>query len=145
MRWLIYLAVTLTVLIGVAALIGYFLPVKHDVSRSAEFNRSPHEVYALISDLQSYREWWPENATNVAIIENTPPVRFTTKIIGETAFGGTWTIDVVPTANGSRMTVTERGEIHNVIFRTLSKFVFGYTSTMESFLRAAQRQLTTHN
>ena len=30
------------------------------------------------------------------------------------------------------MTITERGEIYNVVFRTLAKFVFGYTSTMEA-------------
>ena len=41
------------------------------------------------------------------------------------------------------MTITERGEIYNVIFRALSKFVFGYTSTMESCLAAAQKKLAT--
>jgi hypothetical protein len=62
--------------------------------------------------------------------------------VGETQFGGTWTIEIAPSANGSTVTITERGEIYNVIFRTLSKFVFGYTGTMEACLEAAKKKLT---
>jgi hypothetical protein len=51
------------------------------------------------------------------------------------------TIEIVPAPSGSRMTITERGEIYNVVFRALSKFVFGYTGTMESCLAAAQKKL----
>jgi hypothetical protein len=64
-----------------------------------------------------------------------------TKIVGETQFGGTWTFDIVPTPTGSRVTITERGEIYNVIFRALSKLVFGYTGTMESCWRPRRRRL----
>jgi hypothetical protein len=39
------------------------------------------------------------------------------------------------------ITITERGEVDNVIFRTVSRFVFGYTSTMDSCLAAAGRRL----
>jgi hypothetical protein len=65
-----------------------------------------------------------------------------TRIVGETAFGGTWTMAVERTPSGSRLTITERGEVYNPIFRTLSKFVFGHTSTMESCLKAAAKKLT---
>ena len=76
-----------------------------------------------------------------AVVESVAPSRFVTKIVDETAFGGTWTIEIAPVANGSRVTVTERGEIYNLIFRTLSRFVFGYTSTIDSFLAAARTKL----
>ena len=32
------------------------------------------------------------------------------------------------------MTITERGEIRNPIFRAVARFVFGYGATMETFL-----------
>jgi hypothetical protein len=64
-----------------------------------------------------------------------------TRVVGETQFGGTWTIEITPTVSGSHVTITERGEIYNVVFRTLSKFVFGYTSTMDSCLAAAGKKL----
>jgi hypothetical protein len=141
MRWVIGIVVALVALVGIVALIGYFLPVKHEASRSAEFNRPPADVFALIADLPNYPSWWPEGTVKVAVVESTPPTRFVTKIVEETAFGGTWTMEIVPTPGGSRLTITERGEIYNVIFRTLSRFVFGYTSTIDGCLEAAKRRL----
>ncbi len=47
----------------------------------------------------------------------------------------------MPTGSGSRVTITERGEIYNPIFRTLARFVFGYTSTMETCLEKAKGRL----
>ena len=31
------------------------------------------------------------------VVESVPPSRIVTKIVGETQFGGTWTIDITPT------------------------------------------------
>ena len=141
MKWILWIAGSLIAAVGFVAVIGYFLPVNHEASRSAEFNQSPETVYALISDLQNYSAWWPENEVNVEVVEAVPPAKFVTRIVGETDFGGTWTMEIVPTSGGSRLTITERGEIYNPIFRTLAKFVFGHTTTMESCLAAAQKKL----
>ena len=145
MRWVIGIAIGLLAVIGAVAAIGFFLPIKHEASRSAEFDKPPQVVFDLISDLPNYKQWWPENETKVVVVESVPPARFVTRIVDETAFGGTWTMEIAPTPSGSRLTITERGEVYNVIFRTLSRFVFGYTGTMESFLAAAQRKVTTAN
>jgi len=141
MRWAVWIVVSLVAVVGVVALIGYLLPVKHETSRSAEFGRPPAEVFALVSDLPNYRSWWPESEVKVEVVESVAPSRFVTKIVGETAFGGTWTMEIVPSGKGSRLTITERGEIYNPIFRTLARFVFGYTGTIESCLKAAQQRL----
>ena len=141
MKWILYALLAIIVVAGVVAIVGYFLPVAHEASRSAEFNQPPRVVYALVSDLENYSTWWPENEVDVEVVEAVPPARFVTRIVGESAFGGTWTIDIVPISTGSRLTITERGEIYNVIFRPLGKYVFGYTSTMESFLEAAMNKL----
>jgi len=141
MRWVIGIVVSLIAIVGVVALIGYFLPISHEASRSAEFNRPPAEVFALIADVNNYKTWWRGAEVKVAVVESMPPSKFVTKIVDETAFGGTWTMAIVPTTNGSRLTITERGEIYNLIFHTLATFVFGYTSTMESCLKAARQRL----
>ena len=49
-------------------------------------------------------------------------------------FGGTWTIDIAPTGR-QRGAVTEDGEIYNPIFRFMARFFFGYTATIEGYLR----------
>ena len=141
MKWILWTVVALTVVVGVIALVGYLLPVGHEASRSAEFNKPPETVYALISDLKNYSTWWPANETNVEMVEAVPPSKFVTRIVGESAFGGTWTWLIQKTPAGSRATITERGEIYNPIFRTLATYVFGLTGTMESCLAAAQKKL----
>ena len=143
MKSILWVVVSLIGVVSLIALVGYFLPVSHEASRSAEFNKPPETVYALISDLKNYATWWPGNDTKVEVVEAVPPERFVTKIVGETAFGGTWTWVIEKTPNGSRATITERGEIYNPIFRTLATYVFGLTSTMENCLAAAQRHLST--
>jgi uncharacterized protein YndB with AHSA1/START domain len=141
MRWLLWVVLSLIAIIGVIALIGFFLPVGHEASRSAEFAKPPQAVWTLIADPGSYREWWDGSDVKSVVVESVPPSRLVTKIVDETQFGGTWTLEVSPIASGSRLTITERGEVYNVVFRTLSKYVFGHAGTMESFLAAAKLKL----
>lgn len=141
MRIAIWIVVSLVAVVGVVALIGFFLPVGHEASRSAEFNRPPDAVWTLIADPNSYGGWWKGADVKTAVVESVAPSRLVTKIVGETQFGGTWTFEIAPTPTGSRLTITERGEIYNVVFRTLAKYVFGYTGTMDGFLEAAKSVL----
>ena len=141
MKWILWMVVALVATAGIVALIGFFLPLSHEASRTAEFSRPPEAVFALIADPNGYQGWWNGADVKTAVVESVPPSKLVTKIVGETQFGGTWTFDIVPTPTGSRLTITERGEIYNVVFRALAKFVFGYTSTMESCLQAAQKKL----
>ena len=143
MKWILWMVVALAATVGVIAAVGFLLPVTHEASRSAQFSTRPELVYALISDLKNYSTWWPENEVAVEVVEAVPPGKFVTRIVGESAFGGTWTWNIEKTPTGSRATITERGEIYNPIFRTLARFVFGYTSSMENCLAAAQRKLST--
>ena len=141
MKWILWPIAVLVATVGVIALIGYFLPVGHQASRSAEFNKPPEAVFALIANPSSYATWWDGADVRAEVVESVPPSKLVTRIVGETQFGGTWTFEVGPTATGSRLTITERGEIYNVIFRTLAKYVFGYTGTIDSFLAAARKKL----
>jgi len=142
-RYAIWIGVLLIAMVAVVAVVGFFLPVNHEASRSAEFNKPPEAVWTLIADPNSYRGWWDGADVKTAVIESVPPSRLVTRIVDETQFGGTWTFEIVPTPSGSRLTITERGDIYNVVFRALAKYAFGYTGTMDSFLRAASLKLAT--
>lgn len=141
MRWVIWIVASLVAVVGVIALIGFFLPVSHVASRSAEFDKPVEQVFALMSNPAAYEQWWLGATVKSEVVEMVPPSKVVTRVVGETQFGGTWTIDITPTPAGSRVTITERGEIYNVLFRALSKLVLGYTRTMESCLAAAQKRL----
>lgn len=41
---------------------------------------------------------------------------------------------IVPDGSGSRLTITENGEIYNPVFRFVSRYVIGQTSTIDKYL-----------
>ena len=163
MKWIVWSVVGIVAVVGVAALIGWMLPVGHEASRSAHFNEPPEKVYAAVADVASYPSWF-EGVSRIEMLDapagtvrfrehmNTgpvvmevaearPPARFVTRIADpDQPFGGTWTFDIAPDNGGARLTITERGEVYNPIFRFMSRFVFGYTGTMESYLRSLTKK-----
>ena len=164
MNWTWRIVGTVVLLISAIYLFGAILPVEHEASRSADFPRPPQDVYDLIADFRGYPTWWPEvqkvdvavegtnrttftqhtadGALMITVRERNPPSRYVTMIDPGQEFGGSWTFDIVETPTGSRLTITERGEIYSPMFRALARLVFGYTGTMESFLAAARQRLS---
>ena len=57
-------------------------------------------------------------------------------------FGGTWTYRITAAAGGSDLSITEDGEVYNPIFRFVSRFVFGHTATIDTFIRHLQARVT---
>ena len=51
-------------------------------------------------------------------------------------FGGTWDYRIEQDGTGSRITITENGEVYNPIFRFVSRFVLGHTATLDKYLTA---------
>jgi len=142
MKWVIWIVVALVSVVGVIGLVGFFLPVGHEASRSLDINTPPDRAFALLADVDNYLKWWSGATVKSEVVERVPPSKIVTRVVGETQFGGTWTIDITPIESGSRITITERGEVYNVVFRTLSRFVFGHTATMESCLEAVRKRLS---
>jgi uncharacterized protein YndB with AHSA1/START domain len=158
-------ALVLLILLGAVALLalaGTQLPVKHEVSRTAEFTQSPQQVWDLITgpptwrpDVQRYEvlsseaghQKWREYGTHsqkiaYEVVEAYPPHRLITRIADpQLPFGGTWTYEIAPTGNGSRLTITENGEIYNPIFRFVSKYLQGYSATIDNYLAAMHAKL----
>ncbi len=149
----------LVLLVVAIASVGALLPVAHVASRSGDFEQPPDTLYGVVNDVARYPEWWSdvsrvemlepvdgrvrfrEHMTTgpivMEIVEARPASRVVTRIADpDQPFGGTWTFEITPTAGGSRLTITERGEVYNPVFRFMSRFVFGHTGTLESFLRA---------
>ena len=78
------------------------------------------------------------------VVESDPPQNLVTRIAeANLPFGGTWTYDITPAADGaSTLTMTENGEVYNPIFRFMSRYVMGYTATMDRYLQALQKKLS---
>ena len=69
-------------------------------------------------------------------MEDVPPRKLVVRIADRgLPFGGAWTFDITPQGSGSELRITEDGEVYNVIFRFMARFIFGYTTTIETYLK----------
>jgi len=159
MRWVLGIAGLLVALVLVACVIGYMLPKSHVASASARFTASPDSIWTSLTDVNAFPTWRPNvsrvellpdengqrgwrefgkhDAVSYRVSESVPPRRLVTRIADQNLpYGGTWTYELMPDGPGTRLTITENGEVYNPIFRFVSRFVLGYTSTMEGVLRA---------
>ena len=164
MKWVWIAAGAIALLVVVVLVVGWLMPVKHRASRQAAFQASPEAVWELITKVEAFPSWrgdvkavehlpdrdgrtvWAEEGSNgritFAVERAEPPRLLVTRIADrDLPFGGTWTYEIAPAATGSTLTITEDGEIYNPLFRVLSRFVFGYESTIAAYLAAADKRL----
>src|SRR5262245_21585341 len=157
MKWVWIIGGSLVLIVGLAALIGALLPQNHRATRRARFRQPPEALYAIIAGAPEWRsgvkasgklpdgKWWEEDShgrkITYELIEDRPPTRRITRIADRSLpFGGSWTIEIAPGPDGSVVRITEDGEIYNVIFRFVARYLMGYTSTMEMWLRDLGRK-----
>lgn len=131
------LAVAL-LLFGVATLIGTRLPVAHQARRSVELPAGLEHVWEQVAD-----PTWARGDTTFETVEAVRPTRLVRRVVGETAFGGRWTLELQPVDGAStRLTVTEDGEVYNVFFRFMSRYVIGHARGIDAYMAALRRRLT---
>lgn len=65
-----------------------------------------------------------------------PPEHLVTRIVDkDLPFGGSWDYAISPDGAGSKITITENGEIYNPAFRVVSR-VMGQTASLDAYLGA---------
>lgn len=166
MKWLAFLGIAVAAVALIVIAIGLKLPQDHTATRTADVSVPPDQVWAVITDVASYPKWRPDvkrieslppadgraswreirRSDSIAYetVESLQPTRFVTRIADRgLPFGGEWSIELAPLPTGTRITITERGQIYNLLYRVLSHFVLGYTTTMDAYLHALQRRLDT--
>lgn len=148
------------------AAFGATLPTDHVASSSAVCEAPPARAWTTITDFGKQPEWRPEvkSAERVAdqgghpvwrevynsgdrmtleTLESEAPKKLVRKILADGGpFSGTWTFTIeAEGGNKSKVTITEQGKIENPIFRFVSKYMIGHTSTMDLYLSQLQRRL----
>jgi hypothetical protein len=156
MKWLLWIGGALAAAGGGAAIAGATLPVRHHSTRRARLRASPGAVYAVLAGPPDWRtgvrsfgvlpeaegrqRWWEEDThgrkVTYELIEARPDERLRVRIAEPgLPFGGTWTFDLQPDGGSTMLRISEDGEIYNILFRFLARFVFGYYSSIETYLR----------
>ncbi|HJT29617.1 MAG TPA: SRPBCC family protein [Pyrinomonadaceae bacterium] len=162
MKLVIYIVIGVVggvlVLVGVMALIGSMLPKAHVASRSILLHRSPQDIYATVRDFGSapkwradvkridvetpayFREEGKHGTVNYELVEDVPAQRMVTRIRDtDLGYSGQWTYSFTPENGGTRVTIREDGEVSNVLFRFMSRYIFGQTSTIDAYLASLAR------
>jgi carbon monoxide dehydrogenase subunit G len=127
----------LAVIVVAMLLVGRSLPVAHTASRTITLRRSPQDVWAAVSDPDFMRS---QGAPKVEVVDSQAPRRLVTRVVGETAFGGTWTFDIAPAGAGSTLTITENGEVYNAFFRFMSRYVIGHHRTIDGTMATLRKR-----
>ncbi len=164
MKWALIVVGIIAVLVLCVVGIGYALPVAHVAQRSVVLPVAPATVWATITDVAAYPTWrpdvdsvevlapvegrqsWRERGSNgeisYAMTAVEPPSRMVTRIMDRNLpFGGEWEYVIASEGSGSRLTITERGEVYNPLFRFVSRFVMGHTATIDGYLGALSSKL----
>ncbi len=164
MRTLAYVLVLLIAVVAIVGMVGRSLPVAHLASRGERFDAPLDAVWKVVTEVGAYASW----RSDITGVELLPPVdgrpawreisggdhveyvaeelveptvfvtRITTKGL---PYGGRWRYELTPDAGGTRVTITEEGEVYNPIFRFMMKYVLGETATIEKVLTALGKRL----
>jgi len=151
----------IVVLILALIVVGYALPVAHVASRDAQVGAPPERVFEALTRVEEFPKWrsdvqsvellartprlqWREHGDNGPIAfevqRSEPPRQLITRIADTSLpFGGSWTFALQPSGSGTKVTITENGEVYNPLFRLMSRFVFGHTATIDRYLTDLQK------
>lgn len=163
MKWILWIFVALAGLLILITLTGWLLPKEHVATRQGRYRQPPEAIWKAITDVDAMPSWREglKSVKNLPdknglpahlevttmgeipmeTVEMTPPQKLVARIADpKLPFGGTWTFEIRPTEEGSTLRITENGFVTNPVFRFLSRFVFGYTGTIETYLKSLAKK-----
>ncbi|WP_380284309.1 SRPBCC domain-containing protein [Kitasatospora purpeofusca] len=139
---------------------GRRLPVEHLSGGGLELAQPPAAVWDVLTDVDLFPAWRPDVAhverlpataagrprwredgrhghTVYEVVESERPHRLVTGIADpDLPYGGTWTFVLTPVGAGCTLTVTERGEVYQPLYRAVSHYVTGEGAAVHRFLAA---------
>lgn len=159
MKSVLVVIVALLVVVAAVLIIGVLLPRKHRAARAIMLHRPAGEIYAAVRAFESapswrknllrvemlapvedrirFREVAKDGSITYEVMEDVPDEKLITRIVDrDLGYFGSWTYEFSSGPDGSLVRITEDGEVPNILFRFMSRFVFGHTSTMDAYLTA---------
>jgi hypothetical protein len=137
--------------------IGALLPRGHLAGSRAIYRLPPEELWAIVSDFERWPSWnsavgqverlpdrlgrpaWkisgPAGSMPTLVETWEPPYRIVTRIPADAGLGfhGSWTYEIAAAEGGASLTITERAEVGNPVFRFFSLFM-DLRSSIDRFL-----------
>lgn len=163
MKWLVTVLLILGGIIILIALIGWSVPQNHAATRMMAYHQPPEAIWSAITDVGAMPAWReglksikPLPGRNglpahievtsfgeipLETVEMIPPRKLVNRIAGPgLPFGGTWTFEITPMPEGAALRITEQAYISNPFYRFLARYVLGYNSNLDSWLRSLAKK-----
>lgn len=157
MRWVIIVLAVLIFFLVAVALAGAMLPEQHSVTRTITLKQQPEALWQAITDHAKEPEWRHDvvrvtkladrnghelveekykngDSMKIATVESQSPTRLVRDVVDNSVFTGRWTCTLSPAPEGTSITINETGSVPNPVFRFVSKFVIGHTTTIDRYL-----------
>jgi uncharacterized protein YndB with AHSA1/START domain len=164
MRWILTILAVAAAVVVIVVVVGMLLPKEHTARSHATFNAAPDSIWRALTDVEGFPSWrgdvtrvellpasnghrsWREIGKNGTITFEEVAAEPSRRLVSRIAdpglpFGGSWTYDLAPDGNATRVTITENGVVHNPVFRFMSRYVFGHHATQEAFLRSLGKKV----
>ena len=149
----------------VAILVGGMATPRHHVaSRTILLRAAPESVWQLVRTVTDYPDWrddiqsvtsagdsdgqlrWTEvgrqQSVSYRATVDEPPNRFASQITDDDlGYSGEWQYVITATESGTRLTITETGQVGNPVFRFFGTHFVGFTRGIDAFLRDLAVQL----
>lgn len=164
MYWILLVMGLLVSLVAAAIVGGLATPRKYVAARALTLRAAPERVWALIRTVKAYPDWreeimsveefsgndprpaWTEigrqKSLSYVAATDEPPHRFTARILDDDlGYSAEWQFVVTPSASGSRLVITEHGEVGNPVFRFVRAHLLGHTGSIDNYLRDVALEL----
>jgi uncharacterized protein YndB with AHSA1/START domain len=162
MKWVLIVVGSLAALVAVAFIVGSMLPRGHVVSRTLLLKQTPEAVWQVITDYEAIPSWHADIKSVVRMPDRNgrgvvkesfggmevtledevvePPRRLVRRIVDDSLpFGGRWTHEITPTAEGCALKITEDGFVNNPLFRLISRLM-GQSGSINGVLTSLARK-----
>lgn len=167
MHILFMLAGALALLVMVVVGVGMLLPEKHVAAKVFYLEAPPQTLWSVITNFEAQTRWRPKlqrverlpnrnghevwrefegrhRQLSYETVESLAPRLLVRRIVDEgLPFGGSWTFEITPEGTGSQLHITEHGEVHNLVFRFVSKFLIGHTASMDAYVKNLRQAVKT--
>lgn len=164
MYWILFVMAAIVSAVVAVCVGGLVTPRRHTVARRITIPVSEDVVWSTIRDVAQYDDWrhelemvevvdrdqpqprWRETRTNgsitFGIVEEHAPTRMVARMLEEdVAIQGEWRWHIATRDGQTSLTITEVGDVANLLYRFVGAHISGHTSKIDTYLQNCAKQL----